>query len=171
MEDNSYYIKSPQEMEELFADLPAAIRGEALANTGVIAGMCDVTLEFGQTHLPRYDTPGGMDADEYLVQVCEAGFRGRYPDASPEAIERLRYELEVIRYTKFANYFLVVWDIIKFVRQRNILFGVRGSAAASVVLYCPGHHRCGPSGVPPRLRAFPEHGAQGDAGHRHGLPG
>ena len=138
MEDNSYYIKSPQEMEELFADLPAAIRGEALANTGVIAGMCDVTLEFGQTHLPRYDTPGGMDADEYLVQVCEAGFRGRYPDASPEAIERLRYELEVIRYTKFANYFLVVWDIIKFVRQRNILFGVRGSAAASVVLYCLG---------------------------------
>ena len=138
MEDNSYYIKSPQEMEELFADLPAGVRGEALANTGVIADMCDVTLEFGQTHLPRYDTPGGMDADEYLAQVCEAGFRERYPNASPEAVERLRYELEVIRYTRFANYFLVVWDIIKFVRQRNILFGVRGSAAASVVLYCLG---------------------------------
>ena len=138
MEDNSYYIKSPQEMEELFADLPASIRGEALANTGVVANMCDVSLEFGQTHLPRYETPGGMDADEYLAQVCEAGFRERYPNASPEAVERLRYELEVIRYTRFANYFLVVWDIIKFVRQRNILFGVRGSAAASVVLYCLG---------------------------------
>ena len=138
MEDDSYYIKSPQEMEDLFLDLPANIRGEAMANTGVIADMCDVSLEFGQTHLPRYETPGGMDADEYLAQVCEAGFRERYPNASPEAVERLRYELEVIRYTKFANYFLVVWDIIKFVRQRNILFGVRGSAAASVVLYCLG---------------------------------
>ena len=138
MEDDSYYIKSPEEMEGLFADLPAAIRSEALANTGVIADMCDVSLEFGQTHLPRYETPGGMDADDYLAQVCEEGFRRRYPNASQEAVERLRYELEVIRYTKFANYFLVVWDIIKFVRQRNILFGVRGSAAASVVLYCLG---------------------------------
>ena len=138
MEDNSYYIKSPQEMEDLFADLPASIRGEAMANTGVIADMCDVSLEFGQTHLPRYETPGGMDADDYLAQVCEEGFRLRYPNAPHEAVERLRYELEVIRYTKFANYFLVVWDIIKFVRERNILFGVRGSAAASVVLYCLG---------------------------------
>ena len=138
MEDDSYYIKSPKEMEALFADLPANIRGEALSNTGVIADMCDVSLEFGQTHLPRYETPGGMDADEYLAQVCEDGFRRRYPNASPQAVERLRYELEVIRYTRFANYFLVVWDIIKFVRERNILFGVRGSAAASVVLYCLG---------------------------------
>ena len=138
MEDDSYYIKSPDEMEQIFADLPASIRGEALANTGVIADMCDVSLEFGQTHLPRYETPGGMDADEYLAQVCEEDFRRRYPNASPDAVERLRYELEVIRYTRFANYFLVVWDIIRFVRQRNILFGVRGSAAASVVLYCLG---------------------------------
>ena len=138
MEDNSYYIKSPQEMEELFPDLPPSVRGEALANTGVIADMCNVSLEFGQTHLPRYETPEGMDADEYLARVCEEGFRRRYPNASPEAVERLRYELEVIRYTRFANYFLVVWDIIKFVRERHILFGVRGSAAASVVLYCLG---------------------------------
>ncbi len=138
MEDDSYYIKSPQEMEQLFSELPAHIRSEAMGNTGLIADMCDVSLDFGQTHLPRYATPNGIDADEYLAQVCETGFRERYPNATPEAIERLRYELEVIRYTKFANYFLVVWDIIRFVRQRNILFGVRGSAAASVVLYCLG---------------------------------
>ena len=138
MEDDSYYIKSPQEMEQLFSALPADLRAQALGNTGLIADMCDVSLDFGQTHLPRYETPNGMDADEYLAQVCEAGFRQRYPNAAPEAVERLRYELEVIRYTKFANYFLVVWDIIKFVRERNILFGVRGSAAASVVLYCLG---------------------------------
>jgi DNA polymerase-3 subunit alpha len=138
MEDDSYYIKSPQEMEQLFTGLPASVRNAALGNTGLIADMCDVSLDFGQTHLPRYETPGGMDADEYLAQVCESGFRERYPNATPQAVERLRYELDVIRYTKFANYFLVVWDIIKFVRQRNILFGVRGSAAASVVLYCLG---------------------------------
>ena len=138
MEDDSYYIKSPQEMEQLFTGLPANVRNAALGNTGLIADMCDVSLDFGQTHLPRYETPNGMDADEYLAQVCEAGFRERYPNASQEAVERLRYELDVIRYTKFANYFLVVWDIIKFVRQREILFGVRGSAAASVVLYCLG---------------------------------
>ena len=138
MEDDSYYIKSPQEMEELFSVFPADVRGEALANTALISDMCNVSLDFGQTHLPRYETPDGMDADEYLAQVCEAGFRERYPNATPEAVERLRYELEVIRYTKFANYFLVVWDIIKFVRERQILFGVRGSAAASVVLYCLG---------------------------------
>ena len=138
MEDDSYYIKSPQEMEDLFSGLPANIRSAAIGNTGLIADMCDVSLDFGQTHLPRYETPDGMDADEYLAQVCEAGFRERYPDATPESIERLRYELEVIRYTRFANYFLVVWDIIRFVRQSNILFGVRGSAAASVVLYCLG---------------------------------
>ena len=133
MEDDSYYIKSPQEMEALFADLPASIRGEAMANTGVIADMCNVSLEFGQTHLPRYETPGGLDADDYLAQVCGEGFRLRYPDPSPEAVERLRYELEVIRYTRFANYFLVVWDIIKFVRQRNIL---SGSGAAPPPAWC-----------------------------------
>ncbi len=138
MEDDSYYIKSPQEMEQLFTKLPANIRNNALGNTGLIADMCDVSLDFGQTHLPRYETPEGLDADEYLAQVCGAGFRRRYPNATPEAEERLRYELDVIRYTKFANYFLVVWDIIRFVRQRDILFGVRGSAAASVVLYCLG---------------------------------
>ncbi len=138
MEDDSYYIKSPQEMAQLFAGLPPAVRDSALENTNLIASMCDVSLDFGQTHLPRYETPAGMDADEYLAQICRDGFRRRYPNATPEAEERLRYELEVIRYTKFANYFLVVWDIINFVRQSNILFGVRGSAAASVVLYCLG---------------------------------
>ncbi len=133
MEDDSYYIKSPEEMAALFPDF-----GRALENTGLVADMCDVELDFDRTHLPRYPTPDGIDADEYLAQLCEDGFRRRYPNAGREAEERLRYELEVIHHTKFANYFLVVWDIIDFVRRRNILFGVRGSAAASVALYCLG---------------------------------
>ncbi|MCH8296623.1 MAG: DNA polymerase III subunit alpha [Chloroflexi bacterium] len=133
MEDDSYFIKSPAEMAQLFPDFVPA-----LENTQVVADMCNVELDFGQSHLPKYATPNDMDADEYLVQLCEEGFRRRYPHPTPEAEDRLRYELDVIRHTRFANYFLVVWDIIDFVRRSNILYGVRGSAAASVALYCLG---------------------------------
>ncbi len=133
MEDNSYYIKSPQEMAQLFSDFP-----EALANTQLISDMCQVDLEFGQTHLPKFPVPGGVDADQYLAQLCWDGFKSRYPHPTPAAEERLKYELEVIQHTNFANYFLVVWDIIDFVRRNGIMFGVRGSAAGSVALYCLG---------------------------------
>jgi DNA polymerase-3 subunit alpha len=133
MEDNSYYIKSAQEMATLFPDFP-----QALENTQLIADMCQVELGFGQTHLPKYPTPDGRDADDYLTQLCWEGFKRRYPRPSPQAEQRLRYELEVIKHTQFANYFLVVWDIIDFTRRNQILFGVRGSAAASVALYCLG---------------------------------
>ena len=138
MEDPSYYLKSPQEMLDLFQDLPPQVLAEAAGNTVKIAAGCDLSLDFGVTHLPKFQTPGGMDADEYLLQLCTKGFREKYPNPSREASERLEYEMEVIRQTRFANYFLVVWDIIRFVRERNILFGVRGSAAASVVLHCLG---------------------------------
>ena len=131
MEDDSYYVKSPQEMAELFPDFP-----EALSNTNLIADMCNVELNFDQTHLPKYPTPGDVSADEYLAQLCWEGFRQRYPSAPDEAVQRLEYELEVIKHTSFANYFLVVWDIVKFVRKSEIMYGVRGSAAASVALYC-----------------------------------
>ena len=133
MKDNSYYIKSPEEMAALFPNYP-----EALENTQRIADMCNVELGFGQTHLPRYQTPNGIDADEYLAELCWEGFTKRYGTSSPEAEKRMKYELEVIRHTQFANYFLVVWDIIDFARRSGILYGVRGSAAASVALYCLG---------------------------------
>jgi DNA polymerase-3 subunit alpha len=133
MEDNSYYIKSPQEMQDLFSDYP-----EAIQNTQLIADMCNVELGFGQTHLPKYSTPNNISADDYLSELCWGGFKSRYPHPTQVAEDRLKYELEVIKYTQFANYFLVVWDIIDFVRRNNILFGVRGSAAASVALYCLG---------------------------------
>ena len=134
MEDRSYYLKSGAEMESLFPD-----HGEALANAGLVAAMCSgVELGFGQTHLPGYPVPGGMDADAYLRHLCLEGFGRRYPHPTEEQRKRLEYELEVIRATRFANYFLVVWDIIEFVRRSGIMFGVRGSAAASVALYCLG---------------------------------
>ncbi len=133
MEEDSYYIKSPQEMALLFKDFP-----EAVENTQFVADMCNVDLGFEQTHLPKYPTPGGMDSLEYLSQLCWQGFRERYPRATPGEEDRLRYELEVIHQTNFADYFLVVWDIIDFARKNNIMYGVRGSAAGSVALYCLG---------------------------------
>ena len=133
MEDDSYYVKTPEEMQRLFSDYP-----QALENTQLIADMCHVELGFGQTHLPKYPAPNDMPADEYLSQLCWEGFRRRYPRPTDEAEQRLKYELEVIRHTQFANYFLVVWDICDFVHRNGIMFGVRGSAAASVALYCLG---------------------------------
>ena len=133
MEDDSYYIKSPEEMSLLFPDFP-----QAFSNTQRIADMCDVELEFGRTHLPKFPTPDGVPAHEYLTALCWEGFQRRYPQPTQEAKDRLTYELEVILYTNFADYFLVVWDIIGFVRNNGIKYGVRGSAAASVALYCLG---------------------------------
>ena len=131
MNDDSYYLKSPQEMEALFGELP-----EALANTEAIAEMCNLEMEFGKLHLPEYKTPDGQDANDYLNALCWEGLKQRFPRATPELEKRLAYELGVIGETSFANYFLVVWDIASFARSRSILFGVRGSAAASLALYC-----------------------------------
>ena len=133
MEDSSYYIKSPAEMAAMFPQFPPA-----LDITGEVAQGCNVSLGFGQMHLPRYNTPNNEDADAYLERICWEGFRKRYGNNHEEARVRMEYELEVVKQTSFANYFLVVWDIISFVRQQGILFGVRGSAAASIVLYCLG---------------------------------
>ena len=133
MEDSSYYIKSPAEMAALFPDYP-----QAVDITGEVAQQCNVSLGFGQMHLPRYPTPNDEDADSYLRRICWDGFNQRYGHNNDAARARMEYELEVVRQTSFANYFLVVWDIISFVRRQQILFGVRGSAAASVVLYCLG---------------------------------
>jgi len=133
MAGDFFYLKSPQQMAELFRDIP-----EALENTERIAQMCNLKLEFGRLHLPEIGLPEGKTADQFLADLCHQSLNRYYPQPTPEIKERLDYELEVIRQTQFANYFLVVWDIVSFVRKQNILFGVRGSAAASIVLYCLG---------------------------------
>ncbi|MBM3924887.1 MAG: DNA polymerase III subunit alpha [SAR202 cluster bacterium] len=133
MEDESFYIKSPQEMAELFKDLP-----EAITNTQRIAEMCNTKLVFGELHLPRYPVPEGFTADQFLEKLCWEGLKRLYGNPTEEQKSRLRYELDVIRQTRFANYFLVVWEIVSFTRQNRILLGVRGSAAASLALYCMG---------------------------------
>ena len=131
MEDDSYYLKSAAEMAALFPDLPAA-----LDNSLLIAQDCNVELDFGRKHLPAFPAPDGMNADQYLSQLCQDGFRRLCPADDARYRERLNYELEVVRQTGFADYFLIVWDIISFARRNWIQFGVRGSAAASLALYC-----------------------------------
>ncbi len=128
-----FYLKSQQEMADIYRDLP-----QSLANTEQIAAMCDLNLEFGRLHLPEIELPAGKTADEYLAALCYEGLPRYYANPGEEIKQRLAYELDVIEKTQFANYFLVVWDIISFTRKNGIHFGVRGSAAASLVLRCLG---------------------------------
>jgi len=129
-----FYLKSAEEMRKVFAELP-----EAYANTLAVAEQCDLKLTFGQFHLPRYEVPAGHTLDSYLRELAEVGLRQRYPEAAPDVRERLEYELRVIREMQFSGYFLVVWDFIKYAKDRGIAVGPgRGSAAASLVAYCLG---------------------------------
>jgi DNA polymerase III subunit alpha len=133
MSGDFLYLKSPREMAELYKDIP-----EALENTGRIADKCSLEMEFGRLHLPEIGIPPGKTPDEYLSELCRKGLHQYYPNPTPEIEKRLEYELDVIKTTQFANYILVVWDIISFTKSQNILYGVRGSAASSIVLHCLG---------------------------------
>ena len=128
---DSYYLKSEEEMRQLFGDVP-----EAIENTWRIAEMCELELEFGRLHLPEADVPAGMSADDYLAQLCHQGLARRYPNGSEEPRRRLEYELSVVRQTGFSHYILVVRDFAQFAKEQGILMTVRGSAAASIILYC-----------------------------------
>ena len=131
MAGDYFYLRSPEEVAELFSDLP-----EAVENSVRIAEMCDLELKFGELHLPEVALPQGLTAEEHLAALCREGFRQRFPEPTPEQEERLRHELDVIGQTHFADYFLVVWDIVMHAKSQGIYYGVRGSAAASLVLYC-----------------------------------
>jgi DNA polymerase-3 subunit alpha len=129
----TFYLRSPREMAELFAEVP-----EAIANTQVIAEACNLELKFGNLHLPDFDVPEGHTPKTYLTELCQKGLRERYPIVTPEIQERLQYELDVIEKTGFSSYMLIVWDIVRYAQQQGIFYGVRGSAAGSIVSYCLG---------------------------------
>ncbi len=133
MPDDSYYLKSEREMRDLFPQTP-----EAIDNSVLIAGKCDLDLRFGDLHLPQAEVPAGQSADEYLAELCYRGMLERYPPDADDPRRRLEYELRVVQETGFANYMLVVRDFALFARGRGIAMGVRGSAAASIILYCLG---------------------------------
>ncbi len=132
-ETDEFYLKSEDEMKELFGGIP-----EALENTQKIADMCDLDFEFGVLKLPKYDVPDGMDSFQYLKQQCYLGLNKRYGENS-EAKERLEFELDVINSMGYVDYFLIVWDFIKYAKDNGIPVGPgRGSAAGSIVSYCLG---------------------------------
>ena len=131
-EGGQYYVKSEEQMRELFS-----YAGEALDNTQKIADRCHVEIEFGVTKLPKYDVPAGYTSWEYLNKLCFDGLKKRYGENPGKELEdRLNYELGVIRDMGYVDYFLIVWDFIHYAREHDIMVGPgRGSAAGSIVAY------------------------------------
>ena len=141
---DQFFLKTADEMAAVFGAYP-----EALKNTMAIAERCDVTLASGQAHLPHFPVPPGYTVDSYFEEVVRAGFAARLPllkalEARGELRQplseyeaRLAYEIAMIRQMKYAGYFLIVWDFIRYARDRQIPVGPgRGSAAGSIVAYC-----------------------------------
>ena len=133
-EGGQYYVKSPEEMEQLFAYAP-----QALENTWKIANRCHVDIEFGVTKLPKFDVPSPYTSWEYLNKLCFEGLERVYPQVTDELKSRLEYELSVIKQMGYVDYFLIVWDSILYAREHDIMVGPgRGSAAGSLVSYTLG---------------------------------
>jgi len=126
-----FYLKSPEEMEEIFGNYE-----EALINTGKIAERCEVELDFDSIHLPEYDVPEGYTNDGYLKELTLKGLEERYGDLDDELMERFNFEFNTIVQMGYVDYFLIVWDFIRFAKENNIEVGPgRGSAAGSIISY------------------------------------
>lgn len=133
-EGGQYYVKSEEEMRALF---PYA--QEAVSNTQKVADRCHVEIEFGNTKLPDFPVPKGYTTYEYLEKICYEGLKKRYPLDEQELKPRLEYELKVIKDMGYVEYFLIVWDYIRYAREHDIIVGPgRGSAAGSLVAYTTG---------------------------------
>lgn len=133
MTDDSFYLRSPEEMRTLFGEIPGA-----LENTLWIAERCEVNLDFTGYRLPRFEVPDGHTPQSYLRDRCEAGLAKRYDARADDPVlrQRLDYELRVIHQMGFDTYFLIVWDLCRFAREAGIWYNARGSAAGSIVAYC-----------------------------------
>ena len=115
-EGGQYYVKSQEEMAALF---PYA--RQAVENTQKIADRCHVEIEFGVTKLPKYDVPDGMTSWEYLNKLCYEGLEQRYGEGAQENRERLKYELDTIQNMGYVDYFLIVWDFIKYAKDLSLI--------------------------------------------------
>jgi DNA polymerase-3 subunit alpha len=133
MTDNTYYLRSPEEMGTLFADIP-----EAVSNSLLVAERCSVDLGFKGYHLPDFEVPHGHTAETYLRELCEDGLKRRYGARADDLQyrQRLDYELGIIHEMGFDTYFLIVWDLCRYAREQGIWYNARGSAAGSIVAYC-----------------------------------
>lgn len=131
-EGDQFYVKSPEEMKNLFSYAP-----QALENSNIIGDRCNVQFEFNQYKLPRYPLPTEKDPYEYLRQICYEGLNELYKDVDDTLRDRLEYELSVVKLMGFIDYFLITWDFVKYARDNDIVVGPgRGSAAGSIVAYC-----------------------------------
>lgn len=134
-ETDEFYLKSTEEMYDLFSIAP-----DACENTVKIAEMCNFDFEFGVTKLPYFEAPDGMDNQVYFEKLCREGLVRRYGDVvTDEMRERLEYEIDVIRRMGYTNYYLIVFDFINYAKQQGIPVGPgRGSGAGSLAAYCVG---------------------------------
>jgi DNA polymerase-3 subunit alpha len=131
---DEFYFRSPQEMKNLFKDLP-----EAITNSVEIAQRCNLELNFNQVHLPKYEAPVGKTKEDYLKELCEVGLQKRYETVTLDITSRLTHELKIIQDMGFVSYFLIVWDFIHYAKSKGIPVGPgRGSAAGSLVSYLLG---------------------------------
>lgn len=131
LESDQFYLKTAEEMVQLFSEIP-----EALENSIHIAERCTVDIDLNKTYLPSFPTENGQNPEEYLETLCKKGLSERFSAPTEEYYQRLSYELEVIKRMKFSNYFLIVWDFMRYARENSILTGPgRGSAAGSLVAY------------------------------------
>lgn len=131
---DNFYLKNGEEMSQIFADAP-----EAIENSLKIAERCQVELTFGKHLLPEFPVPQGETDVTYLRKLCEAALEDRYPQSSEEQLTRLNHELNIIQNMGFSSYFLIVWDFVRFAREKEIPVGPgRGSAAGSIVSYLLG---------------------------------
>ncbi len=129
--NDEFYFKSQQEMKELFKEVP-----EAILNTRAIADRCKIEIPLKGKHLPKFNPPEGKTQRQYLRELCEEGLKKRYATITQEIRDRLAFELGVIEQTQFESYFLVVWDFVRFAREKGIPVGPgRGSAAGCLVAY------------------------------------
>ena len=127
-----FYLKSEEELKQLFPNVP-----EAFDNTGKIADRCNLEFVFNEYHLPSFPVPEGYTNEEYFRKLCMDGFRERYTDPPAHYMERLEYEIGVISRMGYVNYYLIVWDFIRYAKESGIPVGPgRGSGAASIVAYC-----------------------------------
>ena len=131
-ETQEFYLKSEEELRHLFPGLD-----EAFENTAKIADLCNLEFTFHEYHLPSFPVPQGFTNDEYFRKLCYEGFRERYENPPESYVQRLEYEIGVISRMGYVNYYLIVWDFIRYAKEQGIPVGPgRGSGAASIVAYC-----------------------------------
>jgi DNA polymerase-3 subunit alpha len=132
MNDQSFYLRSPDEMSKLFAEVP-----DAISNTLLIADRCEIDLSFRGYHLPHFEVPDDLTPQAYLRIKCEEGLERRFGSTKndPQIQQRLDFELDIIHRMGFDTYFLIVWDLCRYAREQGIWYNARGSAAGSIVAY------------------------------------